>query len=300
MAALLGAAAAQADTSSWTPNYTVDNATLYAGLPALNDGSWQLPASFSHGTGADAITLTGTDYLMKSGGGFNDEFITKGGAIYDQNQLGGGFTNLYYDAGTGHTAVDVLKTPLGDIHLASAPSWAVPTFPTSTAEEAGHNVVVADNATDRIVSALGLSKAGEFSGGLTPDATITPLLTKDSSLVWSAPPSYTDGTGADATTLTGNLYVTSPTDVEFVDKAGDVFDQNTLVSGFLPVVNLYYDPVGGPDQDYLLTIFGNINISSFASWFAPADVADLTAPSPEADLTDAGLYSALDLGLPAA
>ena len=66
-----------------------------------------------------------------------------------------------------------------------------------------------------------------------------------SSLVWQAPASYTEGTGADATVLTGNLYATSSTDVEFVDTQGDVFDQHMLIPGLVPVENLYYDPVDG-------------------------------------------------------
>jgi hypothetical protein len=106
---------------------------------------------------------------------------------------------------------------------------------------------------------------------------------------------FTVGSGPDALTLTGTEYVASPTDVEFVDKAGDVFDEHALTYGLFPVENLYYDPAGGPAQDYLQTIFGSINLSPFASWFAPTDVADLVTPSPAADLADAGLYSALDL-----
>jgi hypothetical protein len=68
-----------------------------------------------------------------------------------------------------------------------------------------------------------------------------------------------------------------------------------LVFGLFPVENLYYDPVNGPAVDEVSTIFGNIDLSPFASWFAPTDVADLVTPSPAADLADAGLYSALDL-----
>lgn len=113
--------------------------------------------------------------------------------------------------------------------------------------------------------------------------------------MWAAPAAYAVGTGTAATTLTGTVYVTSPTDVEFVDKAGDVFDQHALVFGLFPVENLYYDPVNGPAVDEVSTIFGNIDLSPFASWFAPADVADLTTPAPLTDLADAGLYSALDL-----
>lgn len=300
VAALLAAAAANADTSSWTPDYTVDNATLYAG-PSLNSPAWELPASFSYGTGTDATTLTGTDYLMKSAGGLNDEFITKGGAIYDQNQLGGGYTNLYYDSGaSGASPVDIMKTPFGQFNVSSLASWfAPPAFPVGTAEEVGHNFVIADFGGTYIQQALSLYNSDQtgWLGGPTDKDVITSMQTPGSSLVWSVPTSFTQGSGADATTLTGTEYVTSPTDVEFVTKSGDIFDQDQWSSG---LVNAYYDPKGGIAQDFLYTDFGIFNLSSIASWFAPADVADLTTPSPDADLSDAGLYSALDLGLPSA
>ncbi|UVO13660.1 hypothetical protein NM962_06080 [Mycobacterium sp. SVM_VP21] len=299
-AAFAGSGVAGATGGTWTPDYDVNDAQLFAVLPALGQEgwspAWQLPASFTSGTGT---VLTGTDYLTPTIGGLNNEFVTSDGATYDQNQLFPGFTNLYYDPAGNGTAVDVMKTPFGSFDLASAPSWAVPDFPTGTAETVGNNIVVADGAIYRIGDAIGLSDAarGAWFGGLTDHATITALQAPDSSLVWSAPAAYSGGTGAAATTLTGTLYVTSPTDVEFVDKSGDVFDQHALVYGLFNVVNLYYDPVNGPAVDEVQTIFGNFDLSPFASWFAPTDVADLTTPAPLTDLSDAGLFSALDLGL---
>lgn len=300
-AAFVGSATANATGDTWTPNYDIDNAQLFVGSGPAYTAAWELPASFTSGTGADATTLTGTDYLTASPGGLNDEFVTNDGVIYDQDQLGGGFTNLYYDmGGPGNNVVDYMKTPFGSYDISSMASLFTPgdfEKDFSTAATVGQNIVVADGAEGRIGAALGLSSPGEFTGGLTEDATITPMLTKDSSLVWEAPASYTGGVAGDQETLTGNLYVTSPTNVEFVDNSGDVFAQNELGSGLFVVNNLYYDPVNGPAQDYLETTFGNIDISSLASWFAPADVSDLTAASPVADLADAGLYSALDMGM---
>lgn len=302
-AAFAGSAAANADPASWTADYDVDKAQWYAGQGPLVYGwksAWEMPASFTHGTGTDATTLTGTDYLTQSLGALNNEFVTSSGAIYDQEQFGGGFTNLYYDPVHG-TATDVMNTPFGNIDLSSMASTFAPNdWGLSTAATVGENVVVTDDATSQIWSALGLynNNVG-WLGGLTGDSsTITSLQGTDSQLVWAAPASYSDGIGEGATTLTGQLYVTAPLDVAFVDKAGDVFSQDNLVSTPLLVVdNVYYDPAGGTAQDYLSTDFGLINISPLAFLFAP-DVSDLVTPTPTADLTDAGLFSALDLGLP--
>lgn len=300
-AAYAGSAAATADPASWTPDYDVAGAQLNAAMsfPGPWSPVWELPASFTSSTGT---TLTGTDYLTTAPGGFNDDFVTNTGATYDQDQLLPGFTNLYYDPSADGTAVDVMKTPFGNIDLSAMASTFAPVDfeTTSPATTVGHNIVVTDDATYNIGEAIGLSdkEGGAWIGGLTDGAAITVLQTPDSSLVWAAPAAYSGGTGADATTLTGTLYVTSPRDVEFVDKAGDVFDERTLVSGLFPMENLYYDPVGGPAQDYLQTIFGNVDISPIASWLAPTEVSDLTSPSLLPDLSDAGLYSALDLGLP--
>ncbi|MEB3031310.1 hypothetical protein [[Mycobacterium] nativiensis] len=297
-AAFTGSGVAGATGATWTPSYDVNDAQLFAGLPTLGQEAWspawELPASFTSATGT---VLTGTDYLTPTIGGLNNELVTTDGTVFDQNQLFPGFTNLYYDPAGGGTAVDAMKTPFGSFDLASAPSWAVPDFPTATAETVGQNIVVTDVAFGRIGQAIGLADRNGYAagGGVTDHATITTLQTPDSSLVWAAPAAYAVGTGADATTLTGTLYVTSPTDVEFVDKAGDVFDQHALVFGLFPVENLYYAPVNGPAVDEVSTIFGNIDLSPFASWFAPTDVADLVTPSPLTDLADAGLYSALDL-----
>lgn len=299
-AAFAGSGVAGATGGTWTPSYDVNDAQLFAGPPTLGQeawsSAWELPASFTSGTGT---VLTGTDYLTPTIGGYNNEFVTDDGATYDQNQLFPGFTNLYYDPAGDGTAVDVMKTPFGSFDLASAPSWAVPDFPTGPAETVGNNIVVGGIAFDRIDQAIGLADRNGVAaaGGLTDPAAITALQTPDSLLVWAAPAAYTVGTGGTATTLTGNLYVTSPTDVEFVDKAGDVFDQHTLISGLFPVENLYFAPVSGPAVDEVDTIFGKFDLSPFASWLAPTDVADLTTPAPLTDLADAGLYSALDLGL---
>lgn len=295
-AAFVGSAAANATGDTWTPNYDVDHAQLLAG-PGLNSAALELPASV---TSSDGTILTGTDYVSLTPGGFDDEFVTGSGAIFDQNQLFPGFTNLYY-APVGGDAVDVMKTPFGTVDLSSMASTFAPadierTF--APAATVGQNFVVADGATYRIGEALGLydNTVVSAAGELTSDATITTMQAPDTSLVWAAPAAYTVGTGADATTLTGTLYVTSPTDVEFVDKAGDVFDQNLLVSGPFFVENLYYDPVNGPAVDQALTPLGLVDLSPIAPWFAPTDVSDLVAATPPvSDLSDAGLYSVLDL-----
>lgn len=300
-AAYAGSAAATADPASWTPDYDVDGAQLNAAMSYWGPWSpvWELPASFTSSTGT---TLTGTDYLTTAPGGFNDDFVTNTGATYDQDQLLPGFTNLYYDPSADGTAVDVMKTPLGNIDLSAMASTFAPVdFETmSPATTVGQNIVFTDSGGDRITGALGLTEKGsDWVGGPATDANVTPLVTPESGLVWSVPATFTDRTGTDAvTSLTGTEYVTSPTDVEFVDKAGDVFSQQTWVPGLFVVDNLYYDPVDGPAQDYLQTIFGNFDISPLASWLAPTDVSDLTSPSLLPDLADAGLYSALDLGLP--
>jgi len=300
-AAFAGSGVAGATGSTWTPDYDVGGAQLFVGpspvvSPYQFGSAWELPAIFTSSTGT---ILTGTDYLTLAPGGLNDEFVTEGGAVYDQNQLGGGFTNLYYDAGTGHAAVDMMKTPVGNIDLSwmassFAPDFATSTFPAATT---GDNLF-ADQP--RVGAALGLYNniGGYWSGGPTDSSAITALQAPDSSLVWSAPATYTEGTGADVSTLIGTEYVTSPGDVEFVTDSGAVFDEKILSSGLFPVDNLYYDPVNGPAVDELQTIFGNVNLSPIASWFAPVDVADLVTPAPLTDLADAGLYSVLDLGLP--
>ena len=291
-AAFAAAGVAGATGDTWTPDYDVDNAQLLVG-PSSSQEAWELPASFTSSSGT---TLTGTDYLSSAPGGIDDEFITAGGAVYDQDQLFPGVTNLYYAPVDGD-AVDMMKTPFGTIDLSSMASTFAPGDVEQTffpAAEVGQNVVVGDLSYDSINQALHLD-GDSWAGGLPADGTITAMQAPDSSLVWAAPTTYV---GPDATALTGTLYVTSPTDVEFVDQAGDVFDQRELVSGLIPVENLYYAPVDGPVQDHLQTIFGDYDISSIAFWFAPTDVSDLAvADSPAADLADAGLYSALDLGL---
>lgn len=85
---------------------------------------------------------------------------------------------------------------------------------------------------------------------------------------------------------------------QFVTDAGDIYNQNQLGMGF---TNLYYDAEGdGKDViDVMKIPFGNFDLSSLASWFAPTDYSDTDVASPVDALTDAGLYSALDLGLPA-
>lgn len=286
-AAFAGSGVAGATGETWTPDYDVNGAQLFLG-PDGASPAWELPASFTSSSGT---TLTGADYLTTSPGGFNDQFITDTGAIYDQDQMGGGFTNLYYYDPVGDSApVDIMKTPFGTVDLSSMASLFAPHDFGAVTSLAGP---IGDN---NIGAALGLyDKIGGLWTGLG-SAGLTALQGPDSSsLVWSTPVEFSGGSGADATTLTGTEYVLSLNNVEFVDNAGDVFGQHEL---FPFVDNLYYDPAGGPAQDYLQTMFGLVDLSSVASWFAPADVSDLVAASPLADLADAGLYSVLDLGLP--
>jgi hypothetical protein len=189
-----------------------------------------------------------------------------------------------------------MKTPFGSFDMSSMASTFAPAeLPTVNAETVGHNIVVGDGGGVRITQALELSNGSAHWAGGPTATSVTPMETPDSALVWAVPATFMSGVGIDEKTLTGTEYVTSPTDVEFVDKAGDVFDQHAFVYGLFPVENLYYDPVNGPAVDEIQTIFGSVDISPLASWFAPADVADLVTPAPVADLADAGLYSALDL-----
>lgn len=181
-AAFTDSAVANATGETWTPDYDVGNAQLLAQMPALGERgwspAWELPASFTSGTGT---TLTGTDYITQSGGGFTDEFATKDGAIFEQSQLFPGLTNLYYHPAGDGAVVDVMKTPFGNIDLSSAPSWAVSDLTQlGDAATVGQNIVVTDVAFGRIGQAIGLSdKNGDAAaGGLTEHATITTLQTR--------------------------------------------------------------------------------------------------------------------------
>ncbi|HET9875252.1 MAG TPA: hypothetical protein VFQ37_05730 [Mycobacterium sp.] len=102
-----------------------------------------------------------------------------------------------------------------------------------------------------------------------------------------------------------------------LDSAGktlyDVYDQSQIIPGLL--TNLYYAPAGGSIIDILKTPFGNFNISSLAFLFTPPSADSYIGALEAGDYThvadpsalfahggifsDAGLYSALDLGLPA-
>src|SRR5690625_1449 len=117
----------------------------------------------------------------------------------------------------------------------------------------------------------------------------------DSSLYWATPSSFTNGD----TTLHGDTYITqSPGgfNTVFVTDDGDVYNQNQLFPGF---TNLYYNPAGDDTAavDTLKTPFGPIDLSSMASTFAPPSMDDVDPASPLTTLENAGLYSALNLGL---
>ncbi|UVO14333.1 hypothetical protein NM962_10235 [Mycobacterium sp. SVM_VP21] len=298
-AAYFGSAMAYADDTtsgtsgaeSWSPVYGTDAATL---VQDQGSGSlaWELPASFANGS----TTLSGTDYVMPSTGGYNDEFVTSAGAVYDQDQLFPGVTNLYYDDGVkGDAPVDVLKTSFGNFNVSSMASLFTPTDP--------QNFVDSGTALQNagLYSALDLGPDGK--SGSEPTWTpsygdVTEVANKGAAPVWEV--SNTTFTPSAGTALTGTDYLAPSLggyDNEFVTGSGAVYDQDQLFPG---VTNLYYDDgvSGDAPVDILKTSFGNFDLSSMASWFAPTDYSDAVAATPDMDLTDAGLYSALDLGLP--
>jgi hypothetical protein len=297
-AAFLTAATASADGTAvtWTPTYNVDTAEV---LQAANSftNTWAVTSIF---TPSEGDALAGITYLTPSTGGLNTVFITDGGDVYSQNQLGLGFTNLYYNpAGDDTAAVDIMKTPFGPIDISSMASMFAP----------------ADVSTLDPASPLeALQNAGLYSAlnlGLGADAPADPtwtpayeidgaqlLIDNDPfSETWKLDASFTN---TDGDTLEGINYVTQSLfggiNNQFVTTDGDVYAQNQLGLGF---TNLYYDADGdGKDVvDIMKTPFGNFDISSMASLFAPTDFSEVAAITPDADLADAGLYSALDLGL---
>ena len=293
-AAYFGAAMAHADpgTESWSPIYGTDSATLVQ-APGSQSLAWDLPASFTNGS----TTLTGTDYLAPSSGGFNNEFVTSTGATYDQDQLFPGVTNLYYDSGvSGAAPVDVLKTSFGDFNVSSwASLFPAPTVPKDFVDSG----TALQNAG--LYSALDLGPDGK--NGSEPTWTpsygdVTEVTPKAGGApVWEV--QNTTFTPSAGTTLTGTDYLAPSAggyDNEFVTTGGAIYDQDQLFPG---VTNLYYDSGSdGTPVDILKTSFGDFNISSMASWLPLADYTDAVPATPDVDLTDAGLYSALDLGLP--
>lgn len=303
-AALAGSAAANATGDvTWTPDYTVDNATAYQ-MPGSSSVGWDLPASFTSSTGA---TLTGTDFVIPSGGGYDDVFQTGAGAVYAQDQLFPGFTNLYYDAGTtGAVPVDMMKTPFGAVNLSSLAALFAPDY--------SHAVAVP--SADLVASDTGLANALDLGPGDHKDATWTHgygtdnagllQLTGSSALAYELPD--TTFTSSDGTVLTGTDWVTQTLsfgkyvygyDNEFITNTGALYDQHQLAPDFTNYY--YYDPsVSMSAVDFLQTPFGTFNMSWIAPWvYEPVDyVEHATALSPVTDLTDAGLYSVLDLGLP--
>ena len=309
VAAFLTAAAANADegtdpgtdgggdtatTASWSPVYQSDEAQLVQG----SDSSlyWATPSSFTNGD----TTLDGDTYITQSPGGFNTVFVTDDGDVYAQNQLFPGFTNLYYDAaGDDTAAVDTLKTPFGPIDLSSMASTFAP--PSMDDLEAASPLEALQNAG--LYSALNL--------GLDPDAgdvTWTPnygdlsdaqLLADDDpySQTWQL--DNVTFTNSDGDELTGTNYVTQSMfgiDDQFVTEDGATYDQDQLGFGF---TNLYHDPgtEDGDIVDMLKTPFGTFDITWMADAFTPTDFSDAVPATALDDLTDAGLYSALDLGL---
>lgn len=301
-AAFLTAASANATDSAetpsvtWTPNYTVDNAVILQGQNSLAD-TWQLPASF---TSSEGTVLVGTDYVTRTlWGGIENQFHTTDGAVYAQDQLGLGFTNLYYDAdGDGKDVVDYLKTPFGTFNVSSMASVFAPEDVSKLTEASPLEAL--QNAGLYSALDLGLGEdAGEGSWSPAYDIAGAQLLAdKDPfSETWKLDASFTRGDEM----LMGTNYVTQSLfgggiNDQFVTDDGAIYAQNQLGLGF---TNLYYNS-GGDDAtvvDILKTPLGNVDLSSIASWFAPADFSDVDAASPLADLQDAGLYSALDLGL---
>ncbi|MEZ0382737.1 hypothetical protein [Mycobacterium sp. pW045] len=301
-AAFLTAATAGAEVSetpgTWTPTYNVDTAEILQSANSFAN-TWAVTSIFTH---SDGVELAGTTYLTPSTGGLNTLFIDNAtGDIYNQNQLGLGFTNLYYDAGgDGKDVVDILKTPFGSIDISSMAAWfapadvadLTPASPLEALENAG------------LYSALNLGLGEDAPADVTWDPTYgldgAQLLDVNDPLsqTWKLTAAFTN---SDGEMLSGTNYITQSLfgggiNNQFVTSDGDVYAQHQLGLGF---TNLYYDADGdGKDViDILKTPFGSFDISSMASWFAPTDFSDVDAVSPVADLEDAGLYSALDLGL---
>jgi hypothetical protein len=148
---------------TWTPDYGTDNAGLLqlTGSSAL---AWELPDTTF--TASNGTVLTGTDWVTQTlfAGdhiyGYDNEFITNTGALYDQHQLAPDFTNVYYyDPSVSLSAVDLLQTPVGDINM----SWAAPLFePMDYIEHATALSPLTDLADAGLYSALDLLP------GLTP------------------------------------------------------------------------------------------------------------------------------------
>jgi roadblock/LC7 domain-containing protein len=294
-ATFLTSATADAETTpdvTWTPTYDIDSSTL---VQAANSTAFafQTPATFTPSTGT---ALSGTDYVTTSSGGYDNVFVTGDGATYAQDQLGLGFTNLYYDpSGTG-AVVDMLKTPFGTFDISPFASLLAP------ADYADATTVVPTTVLENsgLYSALDLG----LPSGTTPTwspvyGTPEAMQTSTGTVGFETPSSFTTGTGADATTLTGTDYITASSggyDNQFVTDSGAIYDQDQLGLGFTNL--LYYDPSGtGAVVDMLKTPFGTFDISPLGTLFTPVDLSSLDPATPLTDLTDSGLYSALDLGL---
>ncbi|MDD7811942.1 hypothetical protein PP713_05105 [Mycobacterium sp. CSUR Q5927] len=301
-AAFLAAGTANADTAetpapTWTPVYQTDTAEVLQQANSFTN-TWAVGSTFVN----DDTTLVGTTYLTPSTGGLNTLFIDEATKdVYNQNQLGLGFTNLYYDAdGDGKDVVDILKTPFGNINMSSM-AWLFTPEDVTKLHEASPDKAL-ENAG--LYSALNLAYGKDIPENLT----WTPVYGTDDAqlLVDNDPFSQTwklDATfvPSEGDTLVGTNYLTESLfgagiNNVFVTEDGDVYAQNQLGFGF---TNLYYDAAGDDTAavDFLKTPFGNFDMSWAASWFAPADYSDVDVITPDADLAAAGLYSALDLGL---
>lgn len=110
------------------PYYDLDDALQ------LQDGlfstTWQVDATFD----SDVLdeTVRGTLYETQSlFGGYDSVLVTgensDADGIYEQNDWGLGFTNVYFNpAGDDTDAVDYLLTPFGDVDLSWMASWFAP------------------------------------------------------------------------------------------------------------------------------------------------------------------------------
>ncbi|HEU0191449.1 MAG TPA: hypothetical protein VFR17_09280 [Mycobacterium sp.] len=301
-AAFCAAAAAHAD-SGWTPNYDLADAAV--GQVGPTSVAWAVPASFTNGT----TTLSGTDYVFPSAGGYENEFITETGALYDQDQLAPGYTNLFYFSGTNSDlhGADVLKTPFGSIDMPLMQGLFKPSDFTQ-ASAVPSATEVAEQA--RLVDALQIgpdkipADAPPLDGwnptyAGADDASLLQV-PGSSSLAWAIPD--TTWTPAGGTALTGTDYVSNTvilnhvygSDNEFVTNTGAVYDEHVFSPN---LANLYYDGGAAGDHpvDILQTSFGNFDISWAAGLLTPTDYAAATVLTPLTALQDSGLYSALDL-----
>lgn len=183
---LFGAAAAQADPDDpidWKDGNTVPTYDIGNSLSQGANGSYYDGASFTNG----ATTLTGDQILIHNGsGGYDNVFAVYDPAnippstspypplnpfeaydIYNVNQWGSGFTNVYSDV-AGHVT-DIVKTPIGNFDISWLGWLLAPNLESLTA--AGMPSTPVTDPTDFFNDASG---AGLYSAFNAADGTLVP------------------------------------------------------------------------------------------------------------------------------